>query len=78
MERRKRSSTDGPGAVLETCPLRDTTDLRGWLTTSFTNREHEALFQRIRTDADIMPAQTPITAEETWMNPPECPVLAHG
>ena len=54
-----RSDTDGPGTSLEPCPFRDPTDFRGWLTTSFTDHEREPIFRRVRTDADIKPAQTP-------------------
>ena len=36
---------------------------------SFTNREREALFRYIRTDADIKPSKTPITAEKTENSP---------
>ena len=48
---RSRPGKDGPGTSLEPCPLRDTTNFRGQLTTSFTNREREPLFRRICTDA---------------------------
>ena len=50
-----RSGTDGPGASLEPCPLRDTTDFRGQLATSFTpNRcRHQATADSNHCDEDI-------------------------
>ena len=69
--KRTRPGTDGPGAALEPCPFRDTAHLRSQLTTSFTNREREALFRCIGTNADIKPMQTPITVEETKNSPPK-------
>ena len=47
------------GTALEPSPLH----LQSQLTKSFPNREREALFRCIRTDADIKPAKTPDTVE---------------
>ena len=60
--KRTRPGTDGLGASLEPCPLRDPTNSQRQRTTSFTNRKREANFRCVRTDADFKPAKTPITA----------------